>query len=221
VFRFKKPEGFAYQSGQTIDLTLIDPPETDAEGNSRTFSIVTAPHQDHIAIATRVRDTAFKRTLREMSEGTPLSFQGPFGSFTLHENTARPAVFLAGGIGITPFHSILADASERALPHRVILFYSNRRPEDSAFLPELESFAARDKNITLVATMTGMEKSAQPWEGERGYIDAGMLQRHAPEGSSPIYYLAGPPAMITAMRDMLKSSGVSGDDIRFEEFAGY
>ncbi len=221
LFRFEKPEGFKYQAGQTIDLTLINPAETDAEGNSRTFSIVTAPHEPYLAIATRMRDTAFKRTLRTMPEGTEISFEGPFGSFTLHENIARPAVFLSGGIGITPFHSMIADAVERNLPHKIILFYSNRRPEDAVFLSELQEFSKKNRNFSLVATMTEMGKSSQSWEGERGYIDAAMLERHVPADSSPIYYLAGPPAMVTAMRAVLNDTGVSNDDIRFEEFAGY
>jgi len=220
-FTFERPAGFVYQSGQTIDLTLVNPPETDAEGNSRTFSLVSAPHEEVLKIATRMRDTAFKRTLRDMEPGTELSLEGPFGSFLLHENTARPAVFLSGGIGITPFHSILSDAVERKLTHSLFLFFSNRRPEDTAFLDELQEFEKKNPNFTLVATMTEMEKSTKPWEGERGYINADMLARHLPKDASPIYYLAGPQAMVTAMRAMLNESGVSNDDIRFEEFAGY
>jgi len=220
-FTFTRPEGFEYRAGQTIDLRLIDPPETDAEGNFRTFSLASAPHEPVLKIATRVRDTAYKRVLSRMPEGTPLSFEGPFGSFALHENAARPAVFLSGGIGITPFHSILSDAAERKLPHRLILLYSNRRPEDAAFLDELQAFAGANPRFALVPTMTGMEKSAQPWDGEQGHIDAAMLARHVPAGTQPVYYLAGPSAMVMAMRSMLIESGVSADDIRFEEFAGY
>jgi ferredoxin-NADP reductase len=220
-FDFERPEGFTYQAGQTIDLTLIEPPETDREGNSRTFSLASAPHEPVLKIATRLRDTAFKRVLKEMPEGSELSLEGPFGSFLLHENESRPAVFLAGGIGITPFRSISLDAAERALPHKISLFYSNRRPEDAAFLKELQSLPGKNPNFTLVATMTDMEKSAVPWEGERGYINAQMLERHLPQGASPVYYLAGPQGMVTALRTMLNDTGVSNDDIRFEEFAGY
>src|SRR6185312_11308465 len=169
-FIFAKPEGFAHVAGQTVDLTLINPKETDAEGNMRTFSIVASPQENTIAITTRMRDTAFKRTLRDMPIGTEVNVDGPFGSFTLHENTKRAAVFLSGGIGITPFHSIIKDATEKKLPHKLILFYSNRRPEDTAFLTELQDLAKQNPNFTLVATMTDMEKSAQKWEGERGYI---------------------------------------------------
>jgi ferredoxin-NADP reductase len=220
-FFFTKPEGFTYVAGQTLDMTLVNPTETDAEGNMRTFSITSAPHEEHLAIATRMRETAFKHTLRDMPLEAEVSVDGPFGSFTLHENTARPGVFLSGGIGITPFHSIIKDAAQRQLPHTITLFYSNRRPEDAAFLEELTKLQSANSHYKLVATMTNMEKSAQPWEGERGYIDAPMVQKYLPTGSMPIYYLAGPQAMVTAMRTMLNVMGVSNDDIRFEEFTGY
>ena len=221
LFRFTKPAGFAHQAGQTLDIALIDPKDTDSEGNMRTFSIVSSPQETDIAIATRMRDTAFKRTLRDMTPGTEVSADGPFGSFLLHENAKRPAVFLSGGIGITPFRAMIRDATERALPHTLILFYSNRRPEDAAFLEELQALQKHNPHFTLVATMTDMEKSSRAWEGERGYIDQAMLKKYIPADSQPIYYLAGPQTMVSAMRVVLRESGVSNDDIRFEEFSGY
>lgn len=220
-FKFEKPEGFSYRAGQNIDLTLINPTETDAEGNTRTFTLITAPDDEYLAITTRMRDTAFKRTLKNMEPGTPLSFRGPHGSFTLHENTERPAVFLAGGIGITPFHSIIVDATRRSLPHRLLLFYSNRRPEDAAFLDGLAQIAKEHPNFTLIATMTEMAKSAQKWDGEEGYITSAMLKEHGALERNPVFYLAGPAAMVAALRATLSESGVMNDDIRTEEFAGY
>ena len=219
-FEFERPEGFTYQAGQTIDLTLQNPPETDAEGNMRTFSLVSAPHEDTLKIATRMRDTAFKRVMKSV-ESPELTVEGPFGSFLLHENTARPAVFLSGGIGVTPFHSITCDATYRNLPHKLFLFYSNRRPEDAAYLEDFTMYASKNANFTFVPTMTDMEKSKMPWEGEVGYINADMLKHYVPEDTSPIYYLAGPQGMVTAMREMLTRCDISNDDIRFEEFAGY
>lgn len=104
---FEKPSGFDFKPGQSSDLTLIDPPETDAEGNVRTFSIASAPFEDQLMFATRMRDTAFKRSLKRVPLGTPVKMESPMGSFTLHKNSAKPAVFLAGGIGVTPFFSAL------------------------------------------------------------------------------------------------------------------
>lgn len=221
TFTFAKPEGFIYKAGQSIDLFLINPPETDAEGDKRAYSLSSAPDDADLLIATRMRDTAFKRVLKSLPLGSELTLEGPFGDMTLHEDTTRSAVFLAGGIGITPFYSMARDATRNALPHRIILFYSNRRPEDAAFLEELQSLSLQNKNFTFVGTMTDMEKSAETWTGERGYIDTTLLTKYVSLEDSPIFYMAGPPAMVTAMRTMLTEVGVSSGDIRTEEFTGY
>jgi ferredoxin-NADP reductase len=221
-FHFEKPADFHYKAGQSIDLTLVNPPETDAEGNTRAYTLSSAPHEGFLAVTTRMRDTAFKRVLKDMAPGTELSFEGPFGDLTLHEKTERPAVFLAGGIGITPFFSMAKDAAVRKLPHRIALFYSNRRPEDASYLSDLSALAQENTNFTFVPTMTEMEKSAGPWNGETGYIDAAMLERHSIGArANAVFYLAGPSTMVAAMRTTLNNMGVSNDDIRTEEFTGY
>lgn len=219
LFRLEKPEGFAFRAGQSIDLTLIDPPETDAEGNKRAYSLSSAPYEPELKVAMRMRDTAFKRVLKGMPEGAQMKLDGPFGEMTLHEDATRPAVFLAGGIGVTPFRSMILDALHQGLPHAMYLFYSNRRPEDAAFLTELEDIHA--PTFTFVPTMTAAEGSQVPWQGETGFISAEMLRRHLPQGASPVYYLAGPEAMVTAMRTLLQGAGIVSDDIRYEEFSGY
>jgi ferredoxin-NADP reductase len=134
AFHFEKPAGFEFRAGQAMDVTLLDPPESDSEGNTRTFSIASAPFESELMTATRMRDTAFKRSLSKVPLGTPVKVDSATGSLTLHKNSAKPAVFLAGGIGITPFHSIVRQADRERLPHQLYLFYSNRRPEDAAFL---------------------------------------------------------------------------------------
>src|ERR1041384_1039259 len=136
AFYFEKPEGFQFAAGQFLRFSLIDPPETDDEGDSRSFSIASAPSEPDLMIATRISDTAFKRVLKSMPRGSEIEIKGPYGRMTLHEDVNRPAVFLTGGIGITPFRSIAVEAAKNAGDHRVHLFYSNRRPEDAAFLDE-------------------------------------------------------------------------------------
>jgi ferredoxin-NADP reductase len=220
-FRFEKPVGWSYRAGQSVDMTLLDPPETDAEGDVRAFTISSAPRENVIQITTRLRDTAFKRSLQRVPLGTEVKIEGPFGDFRLH-NSARPAVMLAGGIGITPFRSMLVEAiGGGVLPYPVALFYANRRPEDAAFAGELRALAAKDPQLTFVPTMTSMVGSAGEWDGERGHVDASMLGRHIASLSGPIYYLAGPAGMVAALRAMLVDSAVDEDDIRTEEFTGY
>jgi ferredoxin-NADP reductase len=221
TFCFSKPLGFRHQAGQSLLMTLVNPPETDGEGDARTFTIASAPHEAELMIATRMRDTAFKRVLKSAPVGTAVRINGPNGEMVLHDDPARPAVFLAGGIGITPFLSMARDAANRRLPHRLCLFYSNRRPEDAAFLAELQQMEQLNRNFRLIATMTEPEKSAQRWPGETGFIRREMLERHLPELVSPVYYFAGPPAMTTAMQRMLQDLGVGEEAMRSEEFYGY
>jgi ferredoxin-NADP reductase len=221
TFAFEKPANFIFKAGQFLEFTLTNPPETDAEGDSRAFSIASAPHEDMLMIATRMRDTAFKRVLGSMPLESQLKIEGPFGDLVLHNSQARAAVLLAGGIGITPFRSIVVRAAKEQLPHQVFLFYSNRRPEDAPFLEELKGLERVNPNFKFVATMTDMARSARSWDGETGYVDDGMLSRYLKRAVSPIYYIAGPPAMVTALREMLNHTGIDDDDIRAEEFAGY
>jgi uncharacterized protein YeaO (DUF488 family) len=221
AFHFEKPEGFAYKAGQFADYTLINPPETDAEGNTRGFSLASAPYEDDLMLATRMRDTAFKRVLKNMELGTELTLDAPYGSFTLHNNTQIPAVFLTGGIGVTPVRSIVLQAVHDNVPHRIVVFDSNRRPEDAAFLDELMEPQKKNPNYTFVGTMTQMEKSGREWHGETGYITKAMLLKYVGDLTLPIYYIDGPPAMVTAMRETLGEAGVDDDDIRTEEFSGY
>ena len=221
AFHFARPAGFEFQAGQTIDLTLLDPAETDAEGNIRTFSIASAPFDAHLMITTRMRDSAFKRVLGKASPGLEIKLEGPSGDFVLHRKTEKPGVFLTGGIGITPFLSIIRQAAHDHSAHQLYLFYSNRRPEDAAFLELLADTAKQNPNFHLIATMTEMDKSQRAWSGETGAISKDMLIKNLPRLHGPIYYVAGPPAMVTAMRGILDSAQVDQDDVRSDEFSGY
>ena len=221
AFCFEKPAAFAFTPGQFIDLTLLNPPKTDAEGNGRGFSIASAPYEDLLMVATRLRDTAFKQVLRSLPAGTEVKMEGPFGDLKLHHDKSRAAVVLTGGIGITPFRSILLNAAKEKLPIPIFLFYGNRRPEDTAFLGELQELEKVNPHYRLIACMSEMEKSHSSWKGEKGVIDAQMLAKHLTDVVSPIYYITGPPAMVKAMHAMLRDMGADDDNIRTEEFAGY
>lgn len=219
---FTKPAGFTFKPGQAIDLTLIEPPATDAKGNRRAFSIVSAPHEGEIVLATRVRDSAFKRVLQGLAIGAPAQLDGPFGSLLLHGDRSRPAIFLAGGIGITPFVSILRHAVHDAAPRVIKLLYSNRQPGDAPFLQELQQLAGAQRGwFQLVPTMTERGINGHAWQGRTGLIDASLVNSVIVPPSRPVFYVVGPPAMVAAMREMLGRMGIADDDIRSEDFAGY
>ena len=220
-FHLEKPKEFVFKAGQNCDFTIPNPPENDAEGSTRPFSLSVSPKDADIAFTTRMRDTAFKRIMKNAQPGMAMEVDGPMGNFTLHENTARPAIFLIGGIGITPIYSMIKDATEKNLPHKLFLFYSNRRPEDTAFLKELQDLAAKNKNFTFVSTMTQMDASKEKWTGETGYITYDMVSKYVSDRANALYYLAGPQAMVGVMRQILEKAGISSDDIKTEEFSGY
>ena len=232
AFYFEKPDGFDFIAGQYVTVSLINPPETDNEGNSRFFSLITAPYENCLGVATRIRDTAFKRVLKNLPIGSEIMIAGPDGSFCLRKDASKPAVFLIGGIGITPVFSILKNAAYEKLPYQLFLFYSNKRPEDAAFLKELQILEKENKNFKLVATMTAPtesrspdqsvgKKSKQAWLGETGFINKEMIQKYIGNLNSPIYYMSGPPMMVKAMRELAEKIGASDSNIKFEEFAGY
>jgi ferredoxin-NADP reductase len=228
AFTLEKPSDWTFKPGQFIDLTVVNPPATDAEGNTRALSLASAPEEDSLMFATRMRDTACKRTLGSMPVGTEVKIEGPFGNLTLHNNVTRPAILLAGGIGITPFRSMVVHAAKAKQQHQIVLFYSNRRPEDAPFLAELRALERENPRYRFVPTMTEMGNSHLPWDGERGQINYDLIAEYLKPLASPsfyeagpIYYIAGPPQMVVGLRSVLTNSGVDDDDIRTEEFAGY
>jgi ferredoxin-NADP reductase len=221
AFYFARPPGFEFHAGQYIDITLINPPEIDLDGSIRSFSIASSPSEEHLLIVTRIRDTAFKRVLQDLPYDAEIALDGPYGSFTLHANSYRPAVFMAGGIGITPFLSMVCSAGRKKLARNSYLFYSNPFPEEAAFLNTLQDLEKNSLSFRFVPTMTAMDESYESWSGETGSIGPEMLSKHLPSLQGPIYYLAGTPRFVADMLRMLKVAGVDKEDVRCEEFIGY
>src|ERR1700745_588298 len=133
---------YEFRAGQHADFLFLDPPLEQEGDKSRTSSIANSPHDKGLVmIALRMRETGFKTALKTAALGAKFRVSRPRGSFTLHKDVTRPAVFLAGGIGITPIRSILHWATQERMPHKSCLFYSNRDVADAAFLEDLEVFA--------------------------------------------------------------------------------
>ncbi|MFH0832863.1 MAG: FAD-dependent oxidoreductase [Candidatus Aenigmatarchaeota archaeon] len=213
AFFLEKPKGFSFNPGQYIILSLINPTETDEKGNSRAFSIASSNFDESIVIATRMTGSAYKKNLDAMATGTELAMEGPFGSLALKDE--KPAVLLTGGIGITPFRSIILEEKRKGVPHRVHLFYSNTKTENAAFLSEFMKIESN--NYTFVGTMTDDPQ----WKGETGFINKEMLEKYLHDLNGKVYYITGPPKMVEAMNKMLLDAGINKNDIRIEEFSGY
>jgi ferredoxin-NADP reductase len=211
---------YEFRAGQHADFAFLHPSEGDESDNLRTLSLASSPHdQGLVMIATRMRDSGFKRALKAVPLGTMFKVSRPRGSFTLHKDSTRPAIFLAGGIGITPMRGILHWATKERMSHQLYLFYSNRRAEDAAFLEELEGLTAQNPSFTFIPTLT--RSTSQAWPYERGPINRALLTRYLQGINRPVYYLAGPSGMVAAMTTLLHSLAVSDDDIKTEEFGDY
>ena len=220
AFWFEPEGGFSFTAGQTCDVTIPDPMYRDDSGNARTFSIASLPSEPRLMFGTRMGGSAFKRTLAEAPLGLRVELDGPYGSFTLHHNAAKPAVFLAGGIGITPFHSMIADVSRRRLPHRITLLYANTSASSAPFLDELERWGRENANFRLAATITAPVTS-EPWPFDTGRIDAAFVKTHVQDPGAAVFYIAGPARFVEAMGSLVTAIGADPDSVKSEEFPGY
>src|SRR5699024_12224156 len=130
AIHLKKPDGFTFVAGQAVYVTLPALTESDGKGRVRTFSIASAPDDPELMIATRLTDSAFKRSLAHLPIGSPVEIEGPYGDLNQRADVMRPAVFLAGGIGITPARSMIRDATKHTRDREQYLFYSSRSTAD-------------------------------------------------------------------------------------------
>ena len=217
-FDFEKPEGFQFKPGQYGGFTLIDPPETDTGGITRRFSLLSAPHDKHLTIAMRIQQSAFKRVLKDLPINSEVKFAGPTGNFILHEDNNVPAVFLAGGIGITPFYSIIKHTAQHLPQQTITLFYGNQQICDAAFLDELSTLSKQYANFTFVPLMAD---AGEDWTGERGYITDSVIRKYVSDLAAPIYYVCGSPVMVTAVQELLVEMDVDDSRIKTEDFPGY
>ncbi|HEX6490546.1 MAG TPA: FAD-dependent oxidoreductase [Gaiellaceae bacterium] len=208
-----------FKAGQYFWVTLIDPPYEDEKGPRRHITVVTSPNERQVlGLCTRLRDSAFKRSLAELPLGTEVDVEEPKGSFVLPEETDRPYVFIAGGIGITVFRCMLRYIAEEQLPHRVTLVYSNRDRASAAFLDELEELERTRANFRLVLTMTDDPQ----WQGETRRIDLDLLHEQLGEELEQFEFLvAGPPAMVEGITETLHGAGIPEERIRTQGFSGY
>jgi ferredoxin-NADP reductase len=218
LVRFAVDEYPDYRPGSYFWVELPNRGHDDERGLRRHISLVTSPTEKGVVgLATRLRDTAFKRTLAELDVGDEVAVEEPKGSFLLPEATDVPYVFIAGGIGITVFRSMLRYIADTRAPYEITLVYSNRDRESAAFLDELGELERAIPGLRLVVTMTE-DKS---WEGESRRIDASLLRDHLGELGRYRYLVAGPPAMVEAVADALLAAGLPDESVLAGKFSGY
>ncbi|MGH3021928.1 MAG: FAD-dependent oxidoreductase, partial [Gaiellaceae bacterium] len=199
--------------------TLPDVGDQDDKGLRRHITVVTSPNEKGVlGFATRMRDSAFKRSLAKLPVGAEVDVEPPKGSFAQPEDASRPLVFVAGGIGITVFRSMLRYIQEEGLPHRVTLIYSNRDRDSTAFLDELQQLEKENANLRLILTMT----QDPGWQGETRKIDSEFFRDHLGENlDQNTFLVAGPPAMVEGMQKALAEAGVDEQNVNAERYSGY
>ena len=208
-----------FKPGQYFWVTLLDPPYDDEKGPRRHISVVTSPNERGVlGLCTRMRDTAFKRSLAELPVGAEVDVEEPKGNFLLPPAEEGPYVFVAGGIGITVFRCMLRYIAEEQLGHEVTLVYSNRDQESAAFLDELTELEKANPNIRLLLTMT----EDPSWDGESRRIGPELLHdTFGDDAESLTYLIAGPPPMVEGVVGSLEEMGVPEERVRPDRFSGY
>jgi ferredoxin-NADP reductase len=212
-------EDVDFAPGQYFFVTLPDIGHQDERGLRRHISVVTSPNEKGVlGFATRLRESAFKTTLRELPAGTEVEVEPPKGNFALPADPSRPLVFVAGGIGITVFRSMLRYIREERLPYRVTLIYSNRDRESTAFLDELEELERELPDLRLILTMT----EDPHWQGETRMVDAKFLDDYlGADLNAYTFLVAGPPAMTEGVQHALAEAGARDENVVAERYSGY
>ncbi|HLM70228.1 MAG TPA: FAD-dependent oxidoreductase [Thermoplasmata archaeon] len=220
TFRFST-EGtdFRYLSNQAIRLSL--PGVDDPWGAARTFSLSSSPSEpDQIAVTCKISDTPFKQALARLRPGATAEVFGPIGMFLY--DPGRPTVFLAGGIGITPFRGMLKYAADTHSPAERRLLYSARVPEEFVFRAELDALARPPSPFRVLYSVTRPAESSVAWEGRVGRIDEEWIREVAAPLDRPKFFVAGLPEMVEEMVSVLGGKlGVVEDDIDYEVFRGF
>ncbi len=199
-----------------MDLKVADP-----KGNTRLFSISSAPLENFLMFSTKISDSNFKQKLNSLKIGEKVKLQGPLGRFTLQEDIFKKTVMIAGGIGITPFRSMIKFALNSVPGLKIVLLYSNKTPDEIAFKKEFEELASTHaENFSLVNTITQPEEALE-WIGRIGRIDETLIKEFVEDLNEAIFYVCGPPKMVEAMVSLLKEMQIPSTNIKFEKFVGY
>jgi ferredoxin-NADP reductase len=206
--------------GQYFFVTLKPDDEEHKDELTHHFSIVNSPNQKStLALTTRLRlgQSAYKRTLNEAQVGDEVEIGKIAGSFVLPESPDKPVVFIALGIGITPYISMLRYAFEENKDYSFTLIYSDNETQSMPFLDELKQMEKEHPNFKLVPVVTQDEN----WEGEKRHIDADFLKDYLDDIKNVLYYISGPPSAVTAVSDNLKGANIPEENIKTDNFSGY
>lgn len=209
-----------FTPGQYFEIKL-DIKDADERGDARVFTISSSPtDREFFTITTRIIQSSFKLRLAELKTDEMVQFTGPWNDLNFDEKDASPHVFLAGGIGITPYHSIVKYAIEKKLATPMALFVSWKNKDEMIFDDFFRQANNHLDNFSYIPTLTD-EENLSDWDGEKGRINEEMLKKYVYDIKNSKYYFSGPPAMVSSLKQTVKDMGVSPEKIIAEEFEGY
>jgi ferredoxin-NADP reductase len=213
AIRIEKPKAFVFRPTQFTFLQL----RTEEGMDARPMSLASSPTRPHLEYAVRLSDSPWKRAFVALQPGDEVRVFGPIGDFVLHET--RPAVLVAGGVGITPLKGMAEYAADKALPIPIRLVYSNRSEDEIVYRDELEELEKQNPNFHVLHTLT--RNTDDGWKGRTGRIDPELLEEAARGLANPVYYVSGTPSMVVGTLRLLRTLDVSDDDLEVEAFRGY
>lgn len=189
----------------------------NAGGRSEAFSVCSPPmDKGYIEISMKMTGSAYKKALDDAKTGDKFEIKGPYGHFLL--DGSKGAIMIAGGIGITPFMSMISYATAKKLPTKITLLYSNKTPEDIAFRKEFDELQKQNKNLGVIHTITRPE--GHEWSGRTGRVDEEMI-KSVPYWKGALFYVCGPGEMVDSMTALLQGMGITKERIKAERFGGY
>ena len=219
-FVFKSPQRLVFKPGQYMEFTLAHP-KPDSRGNRRFFTLASSPTEEYLRLGVRfyAHGSSFKQAFSKIDGRTTIMAGQIAGDFTLPHDSSQKLVFLAGGIGITPFRSMLKYLLDMEQPRDIVLFYANKTADEIAY-KDILSEAQTKLGIKVLYTLTNSDAIPRNWRGLVGRIDEHMILRAVPDYEERTYYLSGPPDMVRAFEHILKNMRVNQAQIKKDFFPG-
>jgi glycine betaine catabolism B len=221
IFTFRPNKPLNFTPGQYL-LWSIPHKKSDLRGHRRYFSIASSPTEDNFTFVTKFSDksSSFKANLRQLPVGAEIMATSLDGDFVLPKDTHQDCVFIAGGVGIAPFRSMVKHLLDTKQGQTITLFYSNNTVDEICFT-DLFDQANRAFGMKTIYTLTAADQVPGGWNGKVGYIDADMIKTEADNFRKALYYISGPDPMVRAMEKTLASLAIPKRQIKTDYFPGY
>ncbi|MFA5369895.1 MAG: FAD-dependent oxidoreductase, partial [Candidatus Omnitrophota bacterium] len=218
-FRFADADGFVFRHGQFFFVGI----SVNGREAVKHFSFSNSPtEKGYVEFTKRLTGSDFSKALAGLKQGDAVRIKGPLGNF-IYEGVPRKSAFLSGGIGITPIRSIFKYIVDRGISSDAVLLYGNNTLSDIIFKKDLDRIAQSGKGLKIVYTLTSAgDEGLGVWRGRTGFINSGMIKEEMPDYAERVFYLCGPPAMVSGLRKILidRMSLPEGRIIK-EDFTGY